>query len=712
LRTTGTGRLYSTGITVRQTGAPPAGLATPLQYVKGVGPQRAKLLAKKGLETVEDALFFLPIRHEDRTRLTPLRAIQVGQVVTCSGAIAGISPPPPGRARVPLVLLMRDASGYGTATIFGRGWLSRVFQRGQTLVLHGKGARFRDKVTLQVQDWELVESGDDEPIHAGALVPVYSTTEGLHQRTLRSLMYHLVERFAAEVGETLPEASRRRRGLAPITEALTGVHFPQSETQLAAAHRRLAFEDFLLLQLGLAILRSRTSRSQGIAMNPSGELTRRLRDALTWSLTGAQERVWDEIRRDMAAPYPMHRLLQGDVGSGKTIVAALAVLTAVEAGYQAAVMAPTEILAEQHVMTFSRLLEPLGVPVTLLTSALKGRERTARRAAVAAGEVGCIVGTHALVQEAVEFRKLGLVVVDEQHRFGVAQRARLKAKGESPDVLVMTATPIPRTLALTLYGDLDVSVLDELPPGRKPIRTEARGEGKRPQIYKFLQDQVAEGRQIYVVYPLIEESEVIDLKAATDMARRLQTDVFPDLVVGLLHGRLPFEAKDDIMRRFKAGEIHVLVSTTVIEVGIDVPNASVMLIEHAERFGLSQLHQLRGRVGRGPWKSYCILLTSGKLGDDAQRRVDAMVETNDGFKLAEVDLQLRGPGEFFGTRQSGLPEFRVADLLRDAALLEEARRDALTIVAADPELRAPEHRGLRQALLARWRGKLALASVG
>jgi ATP-dependent DNA helicase RecG len=613
---------------------------------------------------------------------------------------------------VPLVLLLRDASGYGTATIFGRGWLTRVFQRSQQLVLHGKGARFKDKITLQVQDWELVESGDDEPIHAGALVPVYSTTEGLHQRTLRSLMYHLVERFAGDVGETLPETSRRRRGLVPITEALTGVHFPPGEAQLAAAHRRLAFEDFLLLQLGLAILRSRTSRSQGIAMSPPGTLVKRLRDALPWSLTGAQERVWDEIRRDMAAPYPMHRLLQGDVGSGKTIVAALAVLTAVEAGYQAAVMAPTEILAEQHVMTFSRLLEPLGVPVTLLTSALKGRERRLRRAAVAAGEVGCIVGTHALVQEAVEFRKLGLVVVDEQHRFGVAQRARLKAKGESPDVLVMTATPIPRTLALTLYGDLDVSVLDELPPGRKPIRTEARGEGKRPQIYKFLQDQVAEGRQIYVVYPLIEESEAIDLKAATDMARRLQIEVFPDLMVGLLHGRLPFEAKDDIMQRFKAGEIHVLVSTTVIEVGIDVPNASVMLIEHAERFGLSQLHQLRGRVGRGPWKSYCILLTSGKLGDDAQRRVEAMVETNDGFKIAEVDLQLRGPGEFFGTRQSGLPEFRVADLLRDAALLEEARRDALTIVAADPELRAPEHRGLRQALLARWRGKLALASVG
>ena len=699
---------------VRQTARllPAPGLATQLQYLKGVGPERAKLLARKGLTTVEEALFFLPIRHEDRTRLTSVRSLQVGQVATCTGTIAGISPPPPGRRRAPLVLLLRDAGGYGTATLFGRGWLTRVLQRGQRVILHGKGARFKDKITLQVQDWEVIDSTDDEPIHAGALVPVYSSTEGLPQRALRSLQWRLVEAYAADVAETLPEPLRRRRDLVGLPVALRGAHFPHSEVERGAAIRRLAFEDFLLLQLGLAILRSRTTRARGIALNPPGALVRRLRAALPWSLTGAQERVWTEIRADMAAPHPMHRLLQGDVGSGKTIVAALAVLTAVEAGYQAAVMAPTEILAEQHFMTLSQLLQPLGVPITLLTSAVRTRQRGTRRAALAAGEIGCAIGTHALVQERVEFRRLGLVVVDEQHRFGVAQRALLKAKGEQPDVLVMTATPIPRTLALTVYGDLDVSVLDELPPGRKPVLTAARTESGRSKIYAFLREQAAAGRQIYVVYPLIEESELIDLKAATDMARTLQAEVFPDLVVGLLHGRLSFEDKDAIMRRFKAGEIHVLVSTTVIEVGIDVANASVMLIEHAERFGLSQLHQLRGRVGRGAWKSYCILLTAGKLGEDAQRRVDVMVETNDGFKIAEADLQLRGPGEFFGTRQSGLPEFRVADLLRDAAILEEARRDALAIVATDPELRAPEHRGLRDALLARWRGKLALASVG
>ena len=689
-----------------------ASLVTPLQFLKGVGPERARLLGRKGLTTVEDALFFIPLRHEDRTRLTPLRSLQPGQVFTTTGVIAGLSPPPPGRSRLPFAVLLRDETGTATATWFNAGYLARVFKRGQRLVLHGKVDRFRGALTIQHPEYEIVESGEDDRLHTGRLVPVYSTTEGLTQRPLRSLMHRIVEGFAGEIAEILPEATRTRRGLARLPDAIRAAHFPEDEADLAAARRRLTFDDFLLLQLGLAILRSRTTRARGIAMSPRGELVARLRASLPWPLTGAQERVWEEIRRDMATPHPMHRLLQGDVGSGKTLVAVLAVLTAVEAGYQAAVMAPTEILAEQHFVTLHRLLEPLGISVTLLTSALRARERATRLAAVAAGDIQCVVGTHALVQEAVGFRRLGLAVVDEQHRFGVAQRARLRAKGEHPDLLVMTATPIPRTLSLTLYGDLDVSVLDELPPGRRPVVTKARTEAKRREIYAFLRDQIKEGRQVYVVYPLVEESEALDLKAATDMARHLQHDVFPELTVGLLHGRQGIDEKDAIMQRFKAGEIHVLVSTTVIEVGIDVPNASVMLIEHAERFGLSQLHQLRGRVGRGPWKSYCILLTAGRLTEDAQHRIDALVATNDGFRIAEVDLQLRGPGEFFGTRQSGLPEFRVADLLRDAAVLDDARREALAIVAADPELRAFEHRGLRAALLGRWRGKLDLASVG
>jgi len=696
---------------MRQT-APPAGLETPLQYLKGVGPQRAALLARKGLTTVEDALFFVPLRHEDRTRLTPLRQLEPGRIQTCSGVIVGLSPPPPGRPRVPFTVMLRDESGYATAGWFNAPYLGRVLRRGQRLILHGKVARFKGAPTLQHPDYEIVESGEDERLHTGRLVPVYSTTEGLSQRPLRTLLWRIVDQFAAAVPEVLPEAARARRRLVLLAQAVRDIHFPETEAARAAARRRLAFDDFLYLQLGLAILRSRVTRARGIAMDPPGVLVERLRRSLPYRLTAAQERVWGEIRRDMAAPYPMHRLLQGDVGSGKTVVAALAVLAAVEAGYQAAVMAPTEILAEQHFLTFRQLLEPLGVPVTLLTSSVRAREREARRAGVASGAAACVVGTHALVQEDVEFRRLGLAVVDEQHRFGVEQRARLRAKGEAPDMLVMTATPIPRTLALALYGDLDVSVLDELPPGRRPVKTVARTESRRREIYAFLRDQVREGRQAYVVCPLVEESEAVDLKAATDMARQLQQEVFPDLRVGLLHGRLGLEDKDAIMRRFKAGEIHVLVSTTVIEVGIDVPNASVMLVEHAERFGLSQLHQLRGRVGRGPWRSYCILLHAARLPEDARRRIDAMVETNDGFRIAEVDLQLRGPGEFFGTRQSGLPRFRVADLLRDAAVLEEARAEAQVIVAEDPELRHPDHQGLRQGLLRRWRGKLGLASVG
>jgi ATP-dependent DNA helicase RecG len=696
---------------MRQTTAP-VGLSTPLQYLKGIGPQRAALLAKKGLASVEDALFFVPLRHEDRTRLTPLRSLVPGQVQTCSGVIVGLSPPPPGRPRVPFSVMLRDESGYVTASWFQAAYLGRVFTRGQRIVLHGKVTRYHGALTFQHPDYEIVESGEDERLHTGRLVPVYSMTEGLAQRPLRRLMWSIVDGFANELAEGLPETVRSRRKLVALPVAVRDAHFPQSEATLAAAHHRLAFDDFLFLQLGLSILRSRTTRQRGIALNPPGALTARLRASLPYRLTAAQERVWDEIRRDMAAAAPTHRLLQGDVGSGKTIVAALAVLTAVEAGYQAAVMAPTEILAEQHFMTFRQLVEPLGLGITLLTSSVKGRERAARRSAIAAGEIACVVGTHALVEEEVEFRRLGLAVVDEQHRFGVEQRAKLKGKGEQPDMLVMTATPIPRTLALTLYGDLDVSVLDELPPGRRPVKTVARTEGKRTEIYKFLREQVREGRQIYVVYPLVEESEALDLKAATDMARHLGQDVFPDLTVGLLHGRLGFDEKDAIMRRFKAGDVQILVSTTVIEVGIDVPNASVMLIEHAERFGLSQLHQLRGRVGRGPWKSYCILLHAPHPTDEARRRIEAMVQTNDGFRIAETDLELRGPGEFFGTRQSGLPQFRVADLLRDAALLEEARAEAQAIIAVDPDLRQPEHRALRAGLLARWRGKLGLASVG
>jgi ATP-dependent DNA helicase RecG len=434
--------------------------------------------------------------------------------------------------------------------------------------------------------------------------------------------------------------------------------------------------------------------------------------ALPFALTSAQERVWSEIRSDLARAVPMNRLLQGDVGSGKTIVAVMALLTAVEAGCQALLMAPTEILAEQHLRTLRDLVEPLGVTVAWLSAGQRVRERQAALEALRSGAAAIGVGTHALIQEAVELQRLGLAVVDEQHRFGVLQRASLRGKGEHPHVLVMTATPIPRTLALTLYGDLDVSVLDQLPPGRTPIRTDWRREPSRDKIYDHIREELRNGRQAYVVCPLVEETEASDLKAATEMADGLQAGPFREFRVGLIHGRLAFDAKEAVMRAFKGGEIDVLVATTVVEVGIDVPNASVMLVEHAERFGLAQLHQLRGRVGRGAAKSYCILLASEPISEEATQRMDAMTETQDGFRLAEVDLEIRGPGEFFGTRQSGLPEFRTAGLVTHVRLLEQARQDAGQLVLRDPGLRLPEHRALREALVARWRERLELASIG
>ena len=711
----------STGAVGRRAGPEAAHpLATALQFVKGIGPQRAKLLANLGLHTVEDALYYLPTRHEDRSQLTPLRSLKPNDVTTVSGTIRAVSPPPRGRPRVPLSALLSDGTGFLTCVWFGQAYLERVFQRGQRLIVHGKVQRYRSgPLQMQVKDFEIVEdeSGDgagepgDETLHTGRLVPVYGLTRGLTARPMRRLMKRLVDGYVDGLDDPLPDALRARHHLELLSLALRAGHFPKTDADYASARRRLVYDEFLLLQLGLAIRRHRQGRQPGLAMNPPGALARRLLASLPFALTPAQERVWREIRMDMAAPYPMNRLLQGDVGSGKTVVAALAILTAVESGYQTALMAPTEILAEQHLMTLTQLLEPLAVEVALLTNAVKGKARERVGAGTADGSIKCVVGTHALVQGDVRFRRLGLAVVDEQHRFGVNQRATLRGKGESPDVLVMTATPIPRTLALTLYGDLEVSVIDELPPGRKPVVTKARTESARRQIYGFLREQVSEGRQVYVVYPLVEESEALDLRAATEMAARLQGEVFADLRIGLLHGRMAFAEKDRVMREFKAGAIHILVSTTVIEVGIDVPNASVMLIEHAERFGLSQLHQLRGRVGRGPWKSYCILL-SGAASEDARRRLDAMTATGDGFKIAEADLSLRGPGDFFGTRQSGLPEFRVADLLRDAAALEAARRDAVALIRDDPQLLAPEHRALRTALLQRWRGKLDLAGVG
>jgi ATP-dependent DNA helicase RecG len=690
----------------------PAGPDTPLQYLKGVGPQRARLLERLGLLTVRDALNHFPRDYQDRRTFVSFHKLGLGEVGVVQGTVFGVAPPRHG-SRAPIQVTFRDQVGYFTALWFGRGFLVHTFKRDQRVVLYGKKALAKDRrVVLDNPEFEIIEDDESASIHMGRVVPVYPLTEGVLQRWLRTFLHQIVTAHAAEAPDILPEPLRRRRNLLPSAAAYRTVHFPERLEEVDSARRRFAFEDFLVLQVGLALRRRRQARAPGRPLAPPGALVARLLRELPFALTPAQERVWSEIRADLARPVPMNRLLQGDVGSGKTIVAVMGLLTAVEAGCQAVLMAPTEILAEQHVRTLRGFVEPLGLSIAWLSAGQRARERQAALDALRGGHAAIGVGTHALIEDAVELQRLGLAVVDEQHRFGVMQRASLRGKGEHPHVLVMTATPIPRTLALTLYGDLDVSVLDQLPPGRPPIRTDWRREPARDRIYDHVRSELRQGRQAYVVCPLVEETEASDLKAATEMAERLRAGPFREFRVGLIHGRLPFDAKDAVMRAFKSGEIDLLVATTVIEVGIDVPNASVMLVEHAERFGLAQLHQLRGRVGRGAAKSFCILLASEPMSEEARQRLDAMIETQDGFRLAEVDLKIRGPGEFFGTRQSGLPEFRTAGLVTHARLLEEARQDAAELVGRDPGLRLPEHRPLREALVARWRERLELASIG
>jgi ATP-dependent DNA helicase RecG len=557
-----------------------------------------------------------------------------------------------------------------------------------------------------------------DPATYGRIVPVYPLTEGLHQKAMRHLMKQVVDSFAGDVESYINEEILARHHLVPLSEALREAHFPSPEADMAKinngstpAHHSLVFDEFFYLELGLALKRRGFTLEEGIAFEVNHKYTIPLLKLLPFSLTHAQRRVLSEIKEDMMAPFPMHRLVQGDVGSGKTLVALLAALVAVENGYQVAIMAPTEILAEQHFLNIHAWCDSLGVKALLLTSSHKGKEREGLLERVASGDAEIIIGTHAVIQEKVEFHRLGLGIIDEQHRFGVLQRGILKKKGENPDILVMTATPIPRTLAMTVFGDLSLSVIDELPPGRTPVQTRVYAETRRKQVYGLIREEVHKGRQAYIICPLVEESEKSELKAATQMAEELQSGAFPEFKVGLLHGRLKPEEKEAVMASFKANKVNILVATTVIEVGIDVPNATVMVIEHAERFGLSQLHQLRGRVGRGSHGSHCILIASDRLSDDGVKRLRVMEATTDGFKIAEADLEIRGPGDFLGTRQAGLPEFRVASILRDGRILEEARREAFTLVERDPELNLPEHARLKEEMQKRWGGRLELAGV-
>jgi len=697
-------------------------LSTPIQFIKGVGPRLSEILGRKGIHTVSDALYFLPRKYEDRREIRRISEIKSNTIETIKGTILTLDVVSykGGRKRI-----FEMAVGDETGTIiakwfqFNERYMKKRFKEGQQVILSGEVKRYLFQKEIHHPEIEVTEPGEEKSWEFKQIIPIYSETEGLYQKTMRRIMRRVIDEHSNVVIDGIPEHIRKRQQLVSLKEAIRNVHFPDFNNNFkelnegrSSAHQRLIFDEFFFLELGLALRKRGVVLEKGISFNITDNYINKLKSILHFKLTVAQERVVGEIIDDLRKPYPMNRLLQGDVGSGKTIVALIASLVVIENGYQAAFMAPTEILAEQHYSTILPFAEQLGLKVVLLTSSIRRSKRTNIYQEIAEGKVQIIIGTHAIIQESVQFQKLGLAVIDEQHRFGVMQRAMLKKKGMNPDVLVMTATPIPRTLGLTVYGDLDSSIIDQMPPGRLPVKTKLYHERDREKVYQKIKQEIENKKQVFVVYPLIEESEKLDLMDATQMAEHLQKDVFPNFKVGLLHGKICGEEKEGIMSNFQSKKIDLLVSTTVVEVGIDVPNASLMVVEHAERFGLSQLHQLRGRVGRDEYQSQCILLAQYRKSDDARRRLKIMEQTTDGFKIAEEDFAIRGPGEFLGTRQSGIPDFRIANIARDVKILNEARKEAFQLIDEDPRLSLPEHNATKMVLKERWKGRLELASVG
>jgi len=687
----------------------PITLSTPAKFLKGVGPVRAEALKRLGVFTAGDLLFHIPHRYEDASTISPISSIETGMDATIVGRVISKGVIPTRKGLRIFQAVVQDATGMIEVSWPGQPFLDRSISKGDVLLITGTVRFFHGR---QLQPREYVNLGDEEEgTDSGRVLAVYPATEGLSFKIIRGLIDAHLDGLIALVEEYLPPDLLRDAEVLPLADSLRMVHRPQSLAEAARGRERLAFEELLFVHL----LRRRAhilarQKREGIAFENRRDLTSKLKASLPFPLTGAQTRAVREIVMDMVSPHRMHRLLQGDVGSGKTIVALFAALLAIENGYQSALMAPTELLAEQHTGTVRRLLEPLGVTPVLIAGSLTAKERREADARLRSGEPLLAIGTHALVQERTAFGRLGFVAVDEQHRFGVEQRKALGAKGDRPDVLLLSATPIPRSLALTLYGDLDVSVLDERPPGRLPVTTALRPESARERVLQFIDREVQEGRQAYVVYPVIDESEKADMKAATTMYSALAAGPFAKRRVALLHGRIPSEERDTIMRRFRDGEIDVLVATTVIEVGIDVANATVMLVEHPERFGLSQLHQLRGRVGRGADASYCILL--GDVSPEAAERLSVFVGTDDGFEIARADLRLRGMGDLFGERQSGIATFRIADPLRDERLSDVAHNAATAVLDKDPELEQPGHAAMRRVLGERYERSLELFRVG
>jgi ATP-dependent DNA helicase RecG len=700
-------------------------LQTPLQFLKGVGPRKAADLARAGLTTVEDLLYRLPFRYEDRSRMQPIASLRPGTKAAVLGDIKSAHLAVTRRRGFRIFhMVLGDTSGHGGAircTWMNQAFLADILKPHQQVIVFGDVKLDSTGLHFMNPEYELVSSGPaeagphDPGLHTGRIVPFYEKTGSVTPNMQRRIVRQAIDQLPADLDDPLPEEIRQRLGLVSRRAAIEGSHFPPNEASVdvlnafrAPAQQRLIFEEFFLFQLGHAWRRRLTgSEIKPFALAVDDRIRASAAKVLPFKLTPGQRQAVKEIVDDMRQPEPMHRLLQGDVGAGKTIVALLAAIVAMENGLQVAFMAPTEILAGQHYGNIARLLSSSRFRVDLLTGSTPGLLKHTLLANIERGSTNLIVGTHALVQDRIAFHRLGLVVIDEQHRFGVAQRAALRAKGLRPDVLLMTATPIPRTLALTDYSELDVSQITDLPPGRRPIRTWVKPETRRDEIYQLIREQLDSGRQAYIIYPLVEDSEKIDLKSATEMADHLQSEVFPGYRVALLHGRMKQDVKDRVMHAFAAGQIHILVSTTVVEVGVDVPNASVMVVEHAERFGLSQLHQLRGRVGRGEWESHCVLLYQSPWTDEGRERLKAMAETSDGFRIAERDLELRGPGDFFGTRQSGLPRLRTGDLARDREIMESAHAEARRLVEG-----AELGPALMHFVTQRWQDQFGLIEVG
>jgi len=695
-------------------------VSAPVTRLTGVGSRTAELLRRKGVETVQDLLFFLPIRYEDRRKLKTVSEAEPGCRETIVGRIASSGVRWYGRRKL-FEAAIEDSSGVISAKWFqgGEAYLRKLLAPGGKIILTGeiRGTRLL-KETLH-PDFEILDGDEDDLLNFRRIVPVYSVTEGLRQKWIRKIVKQAIERYADFVPSPIPEDVRRRHRLPSMSESLRRVHFPDAGEDFAAvsgmktdAFRRLVFDELFFFELAMALRKSRNAGEKGVCFRMELALLDRFRGLLGFPLTSAQEKAIAEILGDMALPRPMNRLLQGDVGCGKTVVAMAAVATACGNGYQAAIMAPTEVLAEQHYSRIRPWAESLGFDPVLLTGGLSAARRKESLERIESGRAAVIVGTHSLIQETAAFRNLGLAVIDEQHRFGVVQRGILREKGMSPDMLFMTATPIPRTLALTAYGDLDISIIDELPPSRVPVRTKVAREKDRDRVYQAVRREVEKGNRVFIVYPLVEESDALDLKDATRMADNLRDAVFPGFRVGLVHGKMKADARQEGIESFRSGKTDILVSTTVIEVGVDIPEASLMIIEHAERFGLSQLHQLRGRVGRSGMPASCILMTGCAPSEISARRLRKMEETNDGFLIAEEDLAIRGPGQFMGTRQSGFPDFRVACMFRDYALLTAARREAFLLTGEDPLLEKEGHRGMRAVVFSRWGDRLRHLQAG